>query len=652
MKKLVEMSVEGEPEGDKVGLLKPEFLAPSQGGKAEVVGQGGPVSQQPRLGLKDELGGEEESGGGGGGGGGGAGGGVVVVARPRNGIQPLQQQQQRAYKRRNTFNVGFKHPGSKRRRRANSDCDPVLPSNFLLGGNIFDPLNLNSLLDEDVNKALNAETPKSSPLPSRNRDPVEILIPKDITDPLSLNSGNDSEVLPSPLKVVRKRRHRHYHHAGSPSSSPPPSGQAADTTGKAPGRAAPHPPTAAATAAPPQDCPAKENVSAGGEPQEGPQPYELNTVINCRDEIVSPVLRGAEAGGGPGSGSGSRHRKRRRTTSRSEAVKPGAGGATEEQQQRAPGSELKKTTPEKGKGKASQHHHHHHHHQNSHRPPGPGKDSSRNLPNFKSKQKKFQYGNYSKYYGYRNPGRGEDPRLCVLKPHWFSGKDVLDLGCNSGHVTLSIAKHLKPSRIVGLDIDGALVHTARQNIRHFLSQDLLPPRGPGQAPRQFPLSLTKCKGPIAAPPVCLDASGPEFPNNVVFFQGNYVLETDELLDTQKPEYDVILCLSLTKWVHLNWGDEGLKRMFKRIYRHLRPGGIFLLEPQPWSSYGKRRKLTETIYRNYFKISLKPEQFTSFLLSSEVGFCSYELVGTPLSTSKGFQRPVYLFHKSRPSSSSN
>uniref|UniRef100_A0A4W3GB14 RNA methyltransferase n=1 Tax=Callorhinchus milii TaxID=7868 RepID=A0A4W3GB14_CALMI len=508
---------------------------------------------------------------------GGAGGGVVVVARPRNGIQPLQQQQQRAYKRRNTFNVGFKHPGSKRRRRANSDCDPVLPSNFLLGGNIFDPLNLNSLLDEDVNKALNAETPKSSPLPSRNRDPVEILIPKDITDPLSLNSGNDSEVLPSPLKVVRKRRHRHYHHP-----------------------AAPHPPTAAATAAPPQDCPAKENVSAGGEPQEGPQPYELNTVINCRDEIVSPVLRGAEAGGGPGSGSGSRHRKRRRTTSRSEAVKPGAGGATEEQQQR---------------------------------------------------QKKFQYGNYSKYYGYRNPGRGEDPRLCVLKPHWFSGKDVLDLGCNSGHVTLSIAKHLKPSRIVGLDIDGALVHTARQNIRHFLSQDLLPPRGPGQAPRQFPLSLTKCKGPIAAPPVCLDASGPEFPNNVVFFQGNYVLETDELLDTQKPEYDVILCLSLTKWVHLNWGDEGLKRMFKRIYRHLRPGGIFLLEPQPWSSYGKRRKLT-TIYRNYFKISLKPEQFTSFLLSSEVGFCSYELVGTPLSTSKGFQRPVYLFHKSRPSSSSN
>lgn len=74
-----------------------------------------------------------------------------------------------------------------------------------------------------------------------------------------------------------------------------------------------------------------------------------------------------------------------------------------------------------------------------------------------------------------------------------------------------------------------------------------------------------------------------------------MLDRDELVEAQTAEYDVVLCLSLTKWVHLNWGDEGLKRMFRRIYRHLRPGGILILEPQPWSTYAKRKTLTVSWY---------------------------------------------------------
>ncbi len=83
--------------------------------------------------------------------------------RPKNGLHPPGNSQlplttsapptQRITKRRYSMGVGFKGL-AKRRRRANSDSqsEPVLPSHFLLGGNIFDPLNLNSLLDEDVNR--------------------------------------------------------------------------------------------------------------------------------------------------------------------------------------------------------------------------------------------------------------------------------------------------------------------------------------------------------------------------------------------------------------------------------------------------------------------------------------------------------------------
>jgi 7SK snRNA methylphosphate capping enzyme len=52
-------------------------------------------------------------------------------------------------------------------------------------------------------------------------------------------------------------------------------------------------------------------------------------------------------------------------------------------------------------------------------------------PEAKKSGKKFEYGNYNRYYGYRNPGRMlfpgalDDPRLDHFRPEWFYGKDVL-----------------------------------------------------------------------------------------------------------------------------------------------------------------------------------------------------------------------------------
>jgi 7SK snRNA methylphosphate capping enzyme len=74
-----------------------------------------------------------------------------------------------------------------------------------------------------------------------------------------------------------------------------------------------------------------------------------------------------------------------------------------------------------------------------------------------------------------------------------------------------------------------------------------------------------------------------------------VLDNDADLTNVIAEYDTILALSVTKWIHLNFGDLGLKRFFKRIYRALFPGGRLILEPQPWSSYRLKRRMTVRFY---------------------------------------------------------
>jgi ribosomal protein L11 methylase PrmA len=55
--------------------------------------------------------------------------------------------------------------------------------------------------------------------------------------------------------------------------------------------------------------------------------------------------------------------------------------------------------------------------------------------------------------------------LLRLHPEYFRDKKVLDIGCNSGFVTINFAKYLKPQSLLGIDIDGSLIETARKNLQ-------------------------------------------------------------------------------------------------------------------------------------------------------------------------------------------
>ena len=122
----------------------------------------------------------------------------------------------------------------------------------------------------------------------------------------------------------------------------------------------------------------------------------------------------------------------------------------------------------------------------------------------------FKHGNYSRYYGYRTPDMEPDLRLEYFKLEWFEGKDVLDIGCNAGHVTLAVAKLFHPQKIVGMDIDPNLIRAARQNIKRY--QNL----ANKDEMKKYPISMTEY-GPIEPLPALTNPSN-FFPKNIMFMQ--------------------------------------------------------------------------------------------------------------------------------------
>lgn len=310
---------------------------------------------------------------------------------------------------------------------------------------------------------------------------------------------------------------------------------------------------------------------------------------------------------------------------------------------------------------------------------------------FRQETVKYQYGNYAgQYCGLQNSIINlSDVRLTVFLRHayLFKDKDILDIGCNVGHMTIAVGHKLNPKSILGVDIDKNLIARARRNLCIFqripesefqMSKSRCKPKF-GENVEQldsefdkeksskrnfrfkdrerhsinqvdfFPLTFPICFGglpnikyenesPSASPASSstqtlkipeqpgigqqdhitesstytklAKSDGTElmnqtdvisnrvhmgtFPDNVFFRTQNYAVTDESQMVSDKQQYDLILCLSLTKWIHLNFGDAGLKMTFRRMFNQLRPGGKLILEAQNWASYKKRKKLSVSI----------------------------------------------------------
>lgn len=278
-------------------------------------------------------------------------------------------------------------------------------------------------------------------------------------------------------------------------------------------------------------------------------------------------------------------------------------------------------------------------------------------------QRTNERGNYRDYYRRRSDHLN---RVSLLCDHWFRRKVCLDVGCNKGLLCVELAARFEPTSILGIDSDPLLIDHAKSlhkrltyEANHKDPQDhdvddnaklTKHPKANACAFQNLifmPRVLKKITEPRPSPRTSEEMSPlverQAFPGNVCFVR-------KDVFDLSSPSsrwnggrYDTITCFSVTKWVHLNGGDEMLLALFHKLFALVRSGGLVIVEYQPWKSYENNKAINEDIRRVFKSILIRPSQFEEVLLR-DVGFQLERRLGPSESEAKRFDRPILVLRK--------
>ncbi|KAF1927376.1 S-adenosyl-L-methionine-dependent methyltransferase [Didymella exigua CBS 183.55] len=204
------------------------------------------------------------------------------------------------------------------------------------------------------------------------------------------------------------------------------------------------------------------------------------------------------------------------------------------------------------------------------------------------------WGNYTNYTGpSRAPGSAThvlDARLKLLTglvPGIFTAKTCLDIGCNAGNAACQLAFDFHVASVTGVDIDPKLVAQA-EKLLALRSSRARPSTGDSHIVDYYPVSAVlthgyrvETKGKISrdSSPALTTSNWP----HVQFVSADWVASADRAISGP---YDVILALSVIKWIHLEHLDEGVETFFRKCAACLRSGGYLIIELQTWDSYEK------------------------------------------------------------------
>uniref|UniRef100_UPI00398F1CC2 pre-miRNA 5'-monophosphate methyltransferase n=1 Tax=Pristiophorus japonicus TaxID=55135 RepID=UPI00398F1CC2 len=231
------------------------------------------------------------------------------------------------------------------------------------------------------------------------------------------------------------------------------------------------------------------------------------------------------------------------------------------------------------------------------------------------------FGNFANYYRFNPPGERLRLIPAAELAEVFPGGGVLalDVGCNCGDFSVAMYKHLRDLKqnlawlspdgidlkLLGCDIDADLIQRATES-------------------NSFPDSISY---------VTLDVMDPAS-REAVF---------KPYLDTfHRTSFDICFCMSVTMWIHLHHGDQGLLDFLTCV------SGLceaLLIEPQPWKCYRsaarRLRKLGNGKFDHFKTLAIKgdvAQKIQQFLITE----CKMELVQCFGSTS--WDRSLLLFKK--------
>jgi 7SK snRNA methylphosphate capping enzyme len=184
----------------------------------------------------------------------------------------------------------------------------------------------------------------------------------------------------------------------------------------------------------------------------------------------------------------------------------------------------------------------------------------------KANHELHRYGNYKSYYTHFRSPLTPDTRLTQLAPFISGGKRILDLGCNSGKLTLELVSHFAAAEVVGVDLDPYLIQQAE---------------------------------------VAKAGADPESAKRVVFELFDFATTVPFTGAAAGRSWDVVLLLSVIKWVHLNTSDQVLIALFAHLFTVLKPGGYLVIEPQDWANYKRAVKKCQSLRENFKRLELRP-----------------------------------------------